>query len=102
MLTKILIACWLVATTVMFHAAALMIMLNPVLRLTWPLEPRFLPVTWLLVRITWWLIVIHLVEIALWALFFWCVAKKDGKWLIAAMHFSTLTGGSATGTKDTQ
>jgi uncharacterized protein (TIGR02246 family) len=30
------------------------------------------------------------------------VAKKDGKWLIAAMHFSTLTGGSATGTKDTQ
>src|SRR5258708_955970 len=26
--------------------------------------------------------------------------KKDGKWLIAAMHFSTLTGGSATGTKD--
>jgi ketosteroid isomerase-like protein len=30
------------------------------------------------------------------------VAKKDGKWLIAAMHFSTLTGGTATGTKDTQ
>ena len=30
------------------------------------------------------------------------VAKKDSKWLIAAMHFSTLTGDSATGTKDTQ
>jgi ketosteroid isomerase-like protein len=30
------------------------------------------------------------------------VAKKAGKWLIAAMHFSTLTGGSATGAKDTQ
>src|ERR1700736_1991375 len=30
------------------------------------------------------------------------VAKKDGKGLIAAMHFSTLTGGSATGAKDTQ
>jgi ketosteroid isomerase-like protein len=30
------------------------------------------------------------------------VAKKDGKWLIAAMHFSTLTGGTATGTKDTK
>ena len=28
------------------------------------------------------------------------VAKKDGKWLIAAMHFSTLTG--AAGTKDSQ
>jgi hypothetical protein len=30
------------------------------------------------------------------------VEKKDGKWLIAAMHFSTLTGDSATGTKGTQ
>ena len=28
------------------------------------------------------------------------VAKKEGKWLIAAMHFSTLTG--AAGTKDSQ
>jgi uncharacterized protein (TIGR02246 family) len=30
------------------------------------------------------------------------VAKDSGRWLIAAMHFSTLTGGGATGTKDTQ
>jgi len=30
------------------------------------------------------------------------VEKKDGKWLIAAMHFSTLTGDSASETKDTQ
>ena len=44
---------------------------NPVLRLTGQLETRFLSVTWLVVRITWWLIVIHMVEIALWALFFW-------------------------------
>ena len=41
------------------------------LRLTAQLETRFWPVTWLVVRITRWLIVIHLVEIALWALFFW-------------------------------
>ncbi|MBV9107288.1 MAG: nuclear transport factor 2 family protein [Verrucomicrobia bacterium] len=30
------------------------------------------------------------------------VAKKDAKWLIAAMHFSTLTGGAAPGSKDTE
>ena len=30
------------------------------------------------------------------------VAKKEGKWLVAAMHFSTLTGGTAPETKDTQ
>ena len=28
------------------------------------------------------------------------VAKKDGKWLIAAMHFSTLTGGATPGAKE--
>ena len=71
MLTKILFAWCLVATTVLFHAAALGVMLNPVLRLTAQQEIRFWPVTWLVVRIAWWLIVIPLVEIALWGLFFW-------------------------------
>ncbi len=28
------------------------------------------------------------------------VAKKDGKWLIASMHFSTLTGSSVAGAKE--
>jgi hypothetical protein len=39
---KILIAWCLVATTVSFHATALGIVLNPVLRLTAQLETRFL------------------------------------------------------------
>ena len=30
------------------------------------------------------------------------VAKKEGKWLIAAMHFSTLTGGATPGTKSSE
>jgi uncharacterized protein (TIGR02246 family) len=30
------------------------------------------------------------------------VAKKEDKWLIAAMHFSTLTGGATPGTKDSE
>jgi ketosteroid isomerase-like protein len=30
------------------------------------------------------------------------VAKNEGKWLIAAMHFSTLTTGTAPGTKDSE
>ena len=90
MIAKILIAWCLVATTVMFHAAALGIMLNPVLRLTGQLETRFLPVTWLVVRITWWLILVHLVEIALWALFFWwqkCLPDAE-----SSFYFSGVTG----------
>ena len=42
---KILIAWCLVATTVLFHATALGVVLNPVLRLTAQLETRFWPVT---------------------------------------------------------
>lgn len=53
MLAKILIAWCLVATTVLFHATALGIVLNPVLRLIAQLQMRFWPVTWLVVRITW-------------------------------------------------
>jgi uncharacterized protein (TIGR02246 family) len=30
------------------------------------------------------------------------VGKKEGKWLIAALQFSTLTGGATPGSKDTQ
>ena len=30
------------------------------------------------------------------------VAKKEGKWLVAAMHFSTLTGGATPEKKDTE
>jgi uncharacterized protein (TIGR02246 family) len=30
------------------------------------------------------------------------VAKKEGKWLIAAMHFSTLTGAGGSGTKGSE
>jgi hypothetical protein len=93
MLAKILIAWCLVATTVMFHAAALGIMLNPVLRLTGQLETRFLPVTWLVVRITWWLIVIHLVEIALWALFFWwqkCLPDAESSFYFSGATYATI------------
>lgn len=89
MLAKILFAWCLVATTVFFHAAALVIVLNPVLRLTAQLETRFWPVTWLVVRITWWLIVIHLVEIAVWALFFsWQKCLPDVE---SAFYFSGVT-----------
>jgi len=93
MLAKILIAWCLVATTVTFHAAALGIMWNPVLRLTGQLEMRFLPVTWLVVRITWWLILIHWVEIALWALFFWwqkCLPDAESSFYFSGVTYATI------------
>ena len=34
-------------------------------------QTRFWPITWLLIRIAWLLLLFHLLEIAVWALFFW-------------------------------
>src|SRR5271165_1702033 len=93
MLAKVLLACCLVTTTVMFHADALAIVLNPVLRLTAQLESRFWPMTWLVVRITWWLILIHLVEIAVWALFFWwqeCLPDAESSFYFSGVTYATI------------
>jgi hypothetical protein len=93
MLAKILFALCLVATTVCFHAVSLVIVLNPVLRLTARLETRFWPVTWLVVRLTWWLIAIHVVEIAIWALFFWwqkCVPDAESSFYFSGVTYTTI------------
>ena len=62
-------------------------------RLTSQLETRFWPVTWLVVRITWWLIVIHLVEIAVWALFFWwqsCLLDAESSFYFSGVTYATI------------
>jgi hypothetical protein len=71
MLAKILMAACLVAITVTIHAAGLGIVLAHVSRSRVRLENRFWPITWLLIRIAWLLIIFHLFEIAIWGLFFW-------------------------------
>ncbi|HEU5246679.1 MAG TPA: potassium channel family protein [Candidatus Udaeobacter sp.] len=71
MIAKILMAACLVAITVTIHAAGLGIILAHVSRSRVRLESRFWPITWLLIRIAWLLIVFHLFEIAIWGLFFW-------------------------------
>lgn len=44
---------------------------------------------WVLIRITWWLILFHIVEIAVWALFFWWqVGLPDAE---SSLYFSGVT-----------
>src|SRR4029450_2489336 len=89
MIVNLLIASGLVATTVLIHAAGLGIVLAHVLHSPARTDTRFWPITWLLIRIGWVLIVIHMFEIAVWALFFW-----GGKGLPngeSAFYFSGVT-----------
>jgi hypothetical protein len=54
---------------------------------------RFWPITWLLIRIAWLLIVIHLFEIAVWALFFWwqkCLPDAESSLYFSGVTYATL------------
>ena len=71
MITNLLIGSALVAITVIIHAMGLGMVLSHVLQSSARPDTRFWPIAWLLIRIAWFLIVIHFIEIAVWALFFW-------------------------------
>jgi hypothetical protein len=93
MIAKLLIASCLVATTVIIHAGGLGMALGHALRSTGRPETRFWPITWLLIRIAWLLIVIHMFEIAVWALFFWwetCLPDLESSFYFSGVTYATL------------
>src|SRR5215467_15401636 len=94
MLTKILLAACLVAITVAIHAAGLGMVLTHVLHSkVRPEDTRFWPITWLLIRIAWLLIVIHMLAIFVWALFFWvakCLPSIESSFYFSAVTYATI------------
>jgi hypothetical protein len=51
------------------------------------------PITWLLIRIAWLLILFHLGEIAVWALFFWwhhCLPDAESSFYFSGVTYATL------------
>jgi hypothetical protein len=93
MIANLLIASGLVATTVLIHAAGLGIVLAHVFHSPARTDTRFWPITWLLIRIAWLLIIIHMVEIAIWALFFWwekCLPNVESAFYFSGVTYATL------------
>jgi hypothetical protein len=89
MLRITLIACALVAVTVAIHAGGLAALLRSLMRSQAALPSRFWPIAWLLIVTTWVLLLIHLVEIAVWGLFFlWAGSLPDAE---SAFYFSGVT-----------
>ena len=91
MISKLLIAWCLVALTVTIHAAGLSGMLqNRPVRQS---DTRFWPETWLLVSVAWWLILLHLAEIAVWALFYWwqkCLPNAEASFYFSGVTYTTV------------
>ena len=94
MIEKVLIALCLVAITVAIHSAGLGIVLSHVSRSTvHPEDTSFWPITWLLICIAWLLMVFHLIEVAVWALFFWwenCMPDLESSFYFSGITYLTI------------
>jgi hypothetical protein len=89
MLSKLLIAWSLMALCVMVHAMGMTALLRWVSQWTARMNARFWFSTWMLVRTAGWIILLHLVEIAIWAFFY---ARGHGMPdLQSAFYFSAVT-----------
>ena len=93
MIAKLLIASCLVAITVTIHAGGLGMVLSHVLHSKEHPETQFWPITWLFIRVAWLLLLFHLLEIAVWALFFWwqnCLPDAESSFYFSAVTYATI------------
>ena len=89
MLISVLIAAGLVVLTVAIHAVGFDVLLRAVLRLRALDRTGFVPVIRSVIALTCWLILVHLVEISLWAFFYlWWGCLPDAE---TALYFSGVT-----------
>jgi hypothetical protein len=93
LLTIILLAGGLVAVTVAVHAMGLAGLLKIISKTNALPALRFWPVTWFLIRVAWWLILVHLVEIAIWGMFFqWqgCLPDAESAFYFSGVSYTTV------------
>jgi hypothetical protein len=89
MLAKLLIAGVLVAITVAVHAAGFALVLRSLMKSRAGLPTHAWPITWLFIRVTWVLLLVHAIEITVWALFYlWWECLPDAE---SAFYFSGVT-----------
>jgi len=93
MFQHLLIAAALVAVTVAVHAAGFALVLATLVKRHLAPPATFVPIAWLLVRLAWLLILIHLMEISVWALFYrWqhCLGDAESAFYFSGVTYTTL------------
>jgi hypothetical protein len=79
----------LAAVTVIVHAAGFSLVVRRLMKSYAVTPSQARPITWLLIQVTWWLILIHVTEITVWALFYlWEECLPDAE---SAFYFSGVT-----------
>ena len=91
MFTALVYGAGLLALTVVVHMTGMVMLFRWMLaRLN---GNRFWPVTWLLIRVAWALIAVHLLEVAVWALFYWsrgCFGDFESALYFSGVTYSTV------------
>ena len=93
MLQHVLFAAGLVAVTVAVHAAGFGLVLGTLIKRNVGMPSRPWPITWFLVRLAWLLMLIHVVEICVWALFYrWqhCLPDAESAFYFSGVTYTTL------------
>ena len=93
MLRHLPLAAVLVAITVAVHAAGFGLLLSGLVKTHHAPPTRAWPITWRLIRMAWLLILIHVVEISVWALFYWwrqCMPDAASAFYFSGVTYTTL------------
>lgn len=92
MVLKLLSAWLLLAVCVVIHAVGLTLALRWLRRRPPFLEGNFLLSTWILIRVAGWTLLLHMLEISLWAFFYrWkeCMPDLDSAFYFSAVTYTT-------------
>ena len=95
MLPELLSGATLLAITVVVHMTGMVTLFRWVLRAHSHGNARFWTITWLLIRLAWALIGVHLLQIAVWALFYWkaeCLPDLESAFYFSGITYSTAPG----------
>lgn len=93
MLAVIIISAALVAVTVTLHAVGLGVVLSHLVKSHAKPPTHLWPITLLLIRVTWLLILIHVFEIFVWAVFYWweeCLPDFESAFYFSGVTYSTI------------
>jgi len=92
-LSLILVALVLVALTVATHTIGLVVLLKRFATIRSSPPKGFWPVAWMLIRTVWALIIVHAIEITIWALFYLldrCFADGPAAFYFSGVTYTTL------------
>jgi hypothetical protein len=93
MIAVILIGCVLVTVTVVVHAAGFSLVLRSLMKSRAGVPIQTWPVVRLLIRVAWLLILIHVVEVAVWALcYLWlgCLPDAESAFYFSGVSYTTI------------